>query len=53
MDAESKEDLSEMLIKNYENVAEKVYGELQDNYSLAYIVKNASKRLHSIGKDLL
>lgn len=53
MDPESREDLSEMLINNYENAAEKVYAVFQDNYSLNYIVKNASTRLHSIGKDLL
>lgn len=53
MDPESREDLSEMLINNYENAAEKVYAVFQDNYSLNYIVKNASNRLHSIGKDLL
>lgn len=53
LDAESREDLSEMIIKNYKAGAEKVYIELEDNYSLNYLLGNYANRLRNIGDGLL
>lgn len=53
LDAEGREDLSKIIIKNYQVGAEKVYIELEDNYSLNYLLGNYANRLRDIGEDLL
>ena len=53
LDEEGKEDLSEMIIKNYQEGAVAIYTKFEDNYSLNHILSNSISRLNGIGEDLL